>query len=369
MTGNPLLTLQALGQSVWQDDLRRRWLSDGTIARLIAEDGLSGITSNPTTFHAAIAEHEDYDEDIRRLVRAGRPPEAVYQELTVADVAAAADLFRPCYDATGGADGFVSLEVSPHLARDLEGTLAEARRLWRALGRPNVMIKVPATAEGVRALRRLVAEGINVNATLLFSVERYREIAQAHLEALDERARAGQPVDRVASVASFFLSRIDTLVDAQLDAAARADPAAAEAARSLRGGAAIAQARLAYQAYRRLVREPRWTDLAARGARPQRLLWASTGTKDPAYGDVYYVEPLIGAETVTTLKPETLAAYRDHGNPARRLEEGLDAARALPHRLAAAGIDLEAAASRLEAEGIEKFVEPYDRTLALLRAS
>ncbi|MBI2319850.1 MAG: transaldolase, partial [Betaproteobacteria bacterium] len=256
--------------------------------------------------------------------------------------------------------GFVSIEVSPHLARDTTATIAEAQRLWVALGRPNVMIKVPATREGLPAIRALIAAGVNVNATLLFSVARYREVAEAYMAGLEDRARASAPLGYVASVASFFLSRIDTLVDKRLDQCGTTE------ARALRGQMAVASARLAYQAYQRIEAETRWQALARQGARAQRLLWASTGVKDPSYSDLKYVEPLIGPWTVNTLTPETLAAYRDHGDPAARIEDEIETARALPARLGALGIDLDEVARELEEEGIRKFVEPYDKMLATL---
>ena len=360
---NPLLQLRALGQSVWLDFIRRALLEDGTLARLIAEDGLAGLTSNPAIFHQAIAEHGDYDEAGAALARDGADAVTIYETLAMADLCAAADALAPVHAQSGGRDGYVSLEVSPHLAHDADATVAEALRLWRHVGRPNLMIKVPATPAGLIAVRRLIAAGVSVNVTLLFSVARYCEVAEAYLSGLEVRAAAGQALDRVASVASFFLSRIDTQVDHKLDALATPD------ARALRGRAAIASARLAHQAYLGLIASPRWQALAERGARSQRLLWASTGTKDAAYRDVYYVEPLIGRDTITTLPPHTLDAFRDHGRVAARLEDDLAEAHALPGRLAALGIELEETALGLEAEGIAKFIEPYDRLISHLAQS
>jgi transaldolase len=360
MTANPLRTLHALGQSVWLDDIRRAWLVDGTLARLVAEDGVSGLTSNPAIFEKAIAQHHDYDSAIAGAARRGLDSGAIYEELVLEDVGHAAELLRPVHAQSGGRDGYVSLEVSPHLAHDSGQTLAEAQRLWGLLGRANMLIKVPATRAGLPAIRRLIASGINVNVTLLFSVARYREVADAWLTGLEDRARAGLRLEGVASVASFFLSRIDTLVDKRLDAHGGAG------AHELRGQAAVASARLAFQVYKELITSPRWLALASQGARPQRLLWASTSTKDPRYSDVKYVEPLIGPDTVNTLPIETLDAYRDHGQPRVRIEDDLAGARALPGRLAALGIDLEEAAQQLEEEGVRKFIEPYDRLLAAL---
>lgn len=363
MVANPLLRLHEFGQSVWLDYIQRELIENGGLERLIREDGLAGVTSNPAIFEKAIANGHEYQAPIRELARRGLTAAALYEALALEDVARAADLFRPLYEKTQGGDGFVSIEVSPHLACDTGATIAEAQRLWAALGRPNVMIKVPATREGLPAIRTLIAAGVNVNVTLLFSVARYREAAEAWMAGLEDRARSGAPLGRVASVASFFLSRIDTLVDKRLDKLGSGE------AQALRGQAAVASARLAYQAYQRIMAEARWQALARQGARAQRLLWASTGTKDPAYGDSMYVEPLIGRETVNTLTPETLAAYRDHGDPAARLEDGIEAARSLPLALRTLGIDLDEVARQLEEEGIRKFVEPYDQLLATLAAN
>jgi len=335
-------------------------IDSGELARLIREDGVTGVTTNPAIFHSAIVEHDDYDRAITQLTGEQTTAAAVYESLVADDVRRAADLLRGAYEASGGRDGYVSLEVSPHLAYQSDDTIAEAQRLWKSVGRPNLMIKVPATRSGLPAIRRLIAAGVNVNVTLLFSVSRYCEVAEAFQDGLEERARRGEPLDRVASVASFFLSRIDTFVDERLDALGSAD------ASSLRGCAATASARLAYQEYKRLIAAPRWQALAARGAQPQRLLWASTSAKDPAYDDLKYVEALVGAETVNTLPPATLAAYRDRGSPALRLEQELEQAHALPERLAALGIDLAAAGRELERQGVQKFVDSYDGLLAAL---
>ncbi len=360
MAKNPLLELEALDQSVWLDDIQRDWLDDGTLARLIEEDGVSGVTSNPAIFHKAIRDHHGYDEAIQALAERGVGAAEMVESLMVEDVRRAADRLRGVYEASGGRDGFVSLEVSPHLAHDAAGTVTEARRLWRRVSRANLMVKVPATRAGLAAIRQLIGEGINVNVTLLFSVVRYGEVVEAWLAALEDCAAAGRPLQRIASVASFFLSRIDTLVDRRLDALGT--PAAAE----LRGQAALASARLAYRHSRDWVAAPRWRALAARGAQPQRLLWASTSAKDEAYSDVKYVEALIGPGTINTMPANTLAAYRDHGQPAARLEQDLDLARGLPARLAGLGIDLESAAGELELDGVRKFVEPYDALIRML---
>jgi transaldolase len=358
---NPLQTLKALGQSVWLDDIRRRWLVDGTLARLIEEDGLAGLTSNPAIFGRAIAHSGDYADAIARLARAGVEGEAMIEALAGADVSRAADLFRPLYETSRGTDGYVSLEVAPRLAYDARGTVQAAHRLWAAVDRPNVMIKVPATDAGLVAIRALLAAGVNVNVTLLFGLARYRQVVDAHAAALEQRAACGLALDHVASVASFFVSRIDTWVDARLDALG------GTAAQQLRGQAAIACARLAYRYFRDdWLASVRWRQLAQRGARPQRLLWASTSTKDAAYGDVRYVEALIGPGTVTTLPYETLEAFRDHGRAAVRIEEALAAATALPQRLAALGIDLDEAAAAMEADGVRRFASAYQTLLHTL---
>ena len=359
-SGNPLLRLRHLGQAVWLDYIRRELLVNGEIARLIADDGVAGMTSNPAIFENAIAQHHDYDPAIALLARAGIGAAAICETLEVEDVRSAADLLRPVYEQTGQRDGYVSLEVTPHVANDTEATVMEAQRLWARVARPNLMIKVPATPSGLPAIRRLIASGVNVNITLLFGIARYREVVDAYMGGLEDRARAGGRLAGLASVASFFLSRIDTLVDQRLDLLDT------DASRQLRGGAAIASARLAFQACKALAAGQRWRALAAQGAQPQRLLWASTSTKDPACSDVKYVEALIGPGTVNTLPPETLAAYRDHGDPAVRLEQDLDSAGALPGRLAALGIDLGQLAERLEEEGVRKFIDPYDRLHAAL---
>lgn len=359
MATSTLRGLAAHGQSIWLDYIQRALLTGGGFRHLVEADGVSGVTSNPAILEKAIVEHRDYDAAIRS--QSGLDPRALYEHLAIEDLQMAADLLRPVHDASRGRDGYVSFEVSPHLAYDTEATVREAGRLWRALDRPNSLIKVPATAPGVAAIRQLIAEGINVNATLLFSLQRYREVAQAYLAGLEARAAQGRPLSSVASVASFFLSRIDTLVDRRLDALA-AD-VSRERATALRGRTAIASARLAYQAYRELFSGARWQRLAASGAGTQRLLWASTSTKNPAYSDVKYVDALIGAETINTLPMETLDAYRDHGHPAARLEADIEAAHETLAGLAQLGIDLQSLADQLEREGVQKFIDAFDKLL------
>jgi transaldolase len=357
---NPVNRLDKLGQSVWIDYIERGFTRSGGLARLLAEDGVSGLTSNPAIFQKSIAENDTYSDAIQSLARAGQTAEQVHEALMIEDIRAAADLLAPTYARTNARDGYVSLEVSPHLARDTEQTFTEALRLWSLVDRENLMIKVPGTVEGVPVVQRLIAAGINVNVTLLFSVERYAAVAEAFVAGLEERARAGQPLARVASVASFFLSRIDTLLDPKIDASGDTE------LRGLRGEIALACARKAYAHYQSIVASARWRKLAELGAQSQRLLWASTSAKDPAYSDVKYVEPLVLPETVTTLPPETLAAYRDHGNPVLQRLDGAvsfdDVERLLP-RIELTWTEVE---RQLEADGIKKFVTPHDAILSLL---
>lgn len=357
---NPLRRLRELGQSVWLDYLDRRLLASGELDRMIAEDGLSGMTSNPTIFQKAMAGSADYDDTIT-----GAPPaeaEArIFERIEVQDVARACDRFRRVHDETRGADGFVSIEASPELANDTERTVDEVRRLWSSVARPNVMVKIPGTREGVPAIERCLTEGVNVNVTLLFSVRRYMEVAQAFLRALETRAARGQPIDSTASVASFFVSRIDAKVDRALDALPGG--AGRELGRPLRGQIAIANAKLAYQAYQHVLADDRWKALAAKGARPQRLLWGSTSTKDPAYPDVFYVDALVARDTVDTMPLETLRAYRDHGSPQVRIEDGVQRAREQMASLVKLGIDFDVVTRELEEDGVRLFVESHRRAL------
>ncbi len=322
------------------------------------------MTSNPAIFEKAIAGSHDYDAEIKALALQGKTPEQIYETLTVADIQMAADLFRSLYDRQHGGDGFVSLEVSPLLAHDTEGTVSEGRRLWKLVGRPNLLIKVPGTREGLLAITRLIGEGINVNVTLLFGLPRYREVAEAYIAGLETLAAKGGALDRVASVASFFLSRIDAMVDPLLAKKAAEGGDAARAASALRGQTAVASAKIAYRMLKDLFAKPGFQALARKGARVQRLLWASTSTKDPAYSDVKYVEPLIGPETINTVPLETLDAYRDHGEPASRVETGVEEAHGVLAGLARLGIDLTQITQSLEEEGVQKFVQAFDRLQA-----
>lgn len=356
---NPLIRLGLLGQSVWYDYITRDLISTGKLARLITEDGLRGMTSNPTIFDKAIAGSRLYDEDIRRLSEQGRSAGEIFETLAVGDVQAACDVFLPLYRQSGGTDGFVSLEVSPTLAHDTEGTIHEAQRLWKAVGRPNAMIKIPGTKAGLPAVMRSIAAGINVNVTLLFAVERYGDVIDAYSEGLERRLDRGLPVQSIASVASFFVSRVDGKVDALLDRVP---------GHSLRGKIAVANACSAYGLFERGLTTSRWARLARAGARPQRPLWASTSTKDPRLPDIYYVEELVAPHTVNTLPPETFEAYRDHGRPAVRIHEGVAAAPGRLLELSEGGVDLSAITRELEDDGVAKFAASYSAVVAGIEA-
>ncbi len=366
MDKNPLQRLHEFGQSIWLDFIRRSLLASGQLQKLIDEDGLLGMTSNPSIFEKAIAGSDDYSDAIRSMALEGKSVREIYEALTVQDIQQAADIFRPTYDRLGGRDGFVSLEVSPHLAHDTQSTIAQARHLWERVDRPNVMIKVPGTKEGLPAIQQLISEGINVNVTLLFGLGRYREVAEAFVSGLEERLARGGSLANVASVASFFLSRIDVLVDPMLEKYMQAGGTKGQLAETMHGEVAIASAKAAYQMFDEAFSTQRFRTLAAKGARPQRLLWASTSTKNPTYSDVKYVEALIGPETVNTLPMETLNAYRDHGNPAPRLEaDGRQAMRVI-QQLPDLSIDLDQVTQQLIDEGVVKFVKPYDKLLDTL---
>ena len=366
MADNPLRRLHALGQSIWLDYIRRQLIASGELRRLLQEDCLGGVTSNPAIFEKAIAGSHDYDREIRALTLKGKKVGEIYETLALEDVRMTAEVFRCVYNDTQGDEGYVSLEVNPHLAQDTEGTINEARRLWARLKRPNIFIKVPATRAGLPAITQLISEGINVNVTLLFGLPRYRQVVEAYLAGLEKRAAAGLPLKQVASVASFFLSRIDTLLDPLLEKVAAQGGPQAETATACQGKAAIACAREAYSIYKEIFHSRRFQALAAHGARPQRLLWASTSTKNPAYADVKYVEALIGPETINTLPLETLNAYRNHGHPAPRLGKDLHAARELLALLPKLGIDLEQLTRQLEDEGVEQFIKPFDSLMCSL---
>jgi transaldolase len=358
---NPLLKLRKLGQSVWLDDIGRAMLDDGSLARLIEADGIAGVTSNPAIFAASINKEPQYQRAIAELLPKEASNIALYETLTIEDLRRAADLFRKLYDSTRGGDGFVSMEVSPHLAYDTAGTNAEAKRLWSRLERTNAMIKIPGTEPGLAAIRDTIAAGINVNVTLLFSPDRYRAVANAYFDGLEARLAAGKPIDTIASVASFFLSRIDTLVDKQIDDLANKGK---PEAKKLRGTAAIASACRAYAIYEELIASSRWKALESRGARKQRLLWASTSAKDPTYSPTKYVEEIIAPDTVNTMPGETIKAYRSTGRPEPRLQPQIPEATQVFSSLQALGIDMAAVADQLEREGVKKFIEPFDKLQA-----
>jgi transaldolase len=369
MENNPLKQLQTLGQSIWLDYIRRGLITSGELRRLITEDGLRGMTSNPSIFEKAIVESHDYDEDIRAMVLEGKGVAEIYEALSLSDVQSAADNFQPVYDKTEGKDGYVSLEVNPHLAHDTQGTIAEAHRLWTALNRPNVFIKVPATDEGLPAIEQLISEGISVNVTLLFGLPRYRQVAEAYIAAIEARAAQGKALKHVASVASFFVSRIDTLVDPLLEKHIAQGGGEADIAKQVHGQVAVASAKMAYTIYKDIFGSSRFKKLADKGARAQRLLWASTGTKNPDYSDVKYIESLIGQDTVNTVPVETLEAYRDHGDPKVRLEQDVEQAGWVLERLPELGISIDKVTQQLEDEGVEKFNKPFDTLMETLTAT
>jgi len=363
---NPLLELSKLGQSVWLDNISRGLLNSGELKRLADEDGISGVTSNPTIFEKAISHGSDYDGAMRELIHRGASDADIYDALTIADIQSATDVLRPVFDATHGDDGYVSIEVSPKLAHDTEGTIADARRLHAAVNRPNLLVKVPATREGLPAIRQLLGEGVNVNVTLMFSMEHYEAVAEAYIAALEDRVRQGLPISDAASVASFFVSRVDTLVDQLLEEKMRGvGPGAAKAA-ALRGKIAVANSKLVYRRFQEIFGGARFKALAEKGARVQRVLWASTSTKNPAYNDVLYVETLIGPNTVNTMPDETIVAFRDHGQAAVTVGDGLDEARAAFQSLAELGVDMCAVGERLSAEGVDKFAQSFDKLFGVI---
>ncbi len=363
---NPLIQLQTFGQSIWLDYIRRDLLESGELKRLISEDGLRGMTSNPSIFEKAIASNE-YKDFLDSLTgRSDLDAKGRYELLAIRDIQTAADTLRAIYQNTKKRDGYVSLEVSPYLAHDTNGTLQEARRLWKMVSRDNVMIKVPGTAEGIPAIRQLISEGINVNVTLLFAQEVYEEVAAAYIDGVEKFASSGGDISRIASVASFFISRIDTLIDSQINDKLKKETDAGRKAKleSLLGKVAIANGKLTYEAYGRIFSAARWKALAAKGAQTQRVLWASTSTKNPKYRDVMYVEELIGPDTVNTVPPATLQDFREHGKPRLSLTEDVGGARKTMGDLAGAGIVMKEATDKLTADGVKLFAESFDQLLA-----
>jgi transaldolase len=359
MKRTKLHQLAELGQSIWLDYIRRNLITSGDLQNYV-EDGLRGVTSNPAIFEEAIAGSDDYDEALRRLAEMGRSPREVYEALAIDDIQRAADILRPVYDRATGGDGYISLEVSPHLAHETEGTIGDARHLFSRVDRPNVMIKVPATAEGMPAIERLTAEGINVNVTLMFSLGQYDDVSEAYISGLERRAKQGGDLSGIASVASFFVSRVDVKIDQMLD------DIGTPAAQELRGKIGIANAKMAYQRFKETFRGERWEHLADRGARLQRVLYGSTSTKDPAYPDTLYADNLIGPHTVNTLPPSTIQAFLDHGTVALTLESDLDQARDQLDQLAQVGMDLDSVTQELLDEGVEKFARPFESLMDTL---
>ena len=354
METNRVKQIHSFGQSIWLDFIDREIMATGKLKNLIDEDGVRGVTSNPAIFEKAITSSSDYDDDIRHLSESDKTNEEIFFGLAVKDIQNATDLFKGVYDEAKGGDGYVSLEVSPFLALDTEGTAKQAEQLWKAVDRKNVMIKIPGTKPGLAAIRQSIGKGININVTLLFGLPRYEEVTEAYISGLEDHLAAGHHLAHISSVASFFLSRIDVLVDPMLDDKGLGD---------LKGEVAIASAKKAYEIYKRVFSGPRWEKLAAQGAKPQRLLWASTSSKNPAFKDTKYVEALIGADTVDTVPLETIEAFRDHGIAANTLENGLDAATDVLERLKKGGIDIDQITQQLEDEGIDKFNKPFEKLL------
>ncbi len=358
---NPLLQLKAYGQSVWYDNIDRAQLVSGRFKQLMDEDGVVGVTANPTIFQKSISQGDAYDEQITRLIKEGKSTNEIYEALVMQDIRTVADLLRPIYERTGGQDGYVSLEVSPDLAHDTQGTLSEVRRFWKTVDRPNLLIKIPATPEGIPAIQQTLTEGININITLIFSIEVYRQVVDAYLTALENRNAEGKDISHIASVASFFVSRVDTLVDRLLEDKIKAtsDSAEQQKLKALEGKAAIANARLVYQDFKRLFSTPRFETLKHSGAHVQRPLWASTSTKNHAYRDVLYAEQLIGPHTVDTMPLETIEAFRDHGIVGLTIENDLPQARAEFAALEEVGIHYDQVTQQLLDEGVQKFADSF----------
>jgi len=360
---NPLLQLKTHGQSVWFDNIDRAQLISGQFKRLLDEDGVVGVTANPTIFQKSISQGHAYDEQITQLIKEGKSTNEIYEALVMRDICTVADILRPIYDRTNRQDGFVSLEVSPDLAHDTGSTLSEVRRFWKTVDRPNLMIKIPATPEGIPAIQQALTEGININITLIFSLDNYRQVADAYLSALEERNAEGKNISHIASVASFFVSRVDTLVDRMLEDRIKAvgEAAQQQKLKALEGKAAIANARLAYQEFKGLFGGPRFAALKQRGARVQRPLWASTSTKNPAYRDVLYVEELIGPDTVNTMPLTTIESFHDHGQVRLSIEDHLPEAKAQLAALADVGIHYDQVTRQLQEEGVQKFIDSFHK--------
>ncbi len=357
MKENNVKQIHDFGQSIWLDFINREIMNSGEFKKLIEEDGIRGVTSNPSIFEKAINGSDDYQKDILKYASEGESNEEIFFSMAIKDIQSAADFLKPIFNESKGGDGFVSLEVSPLLARDTEGTIRQAIELWKRVDRKNVMIKIPSTKEGLPAIRKCISEGININITLLFGLPRYKEVVEAYLSGLEDRLKLNKPIDSIQSVASFFLSRIDVVIDPLVQQKGLKD---------LNGEVAIASAREAYQIYKKVFNSARFEALAKKGANRQRVLWASTGTKDPSFSDVKYIEALIGDETVNTVPMETIDAFRDHGKAANRLEDDLDKTTKVLHQLKAEGIDLDEITQNLEDDGIEKFNKAYEQLLGAI---
>jgi transaldolase/glucose-6-phosphate isomerase len=360
--------LEHAGQAVWLDFLDRQFLAGGGFGKLVEEDGVTGVTSNPSIFEKAIGHGSDYDEGLAAFDRANPDASAIhrYEAMAIEDLRMACDILRPAYDRLGGKDGYASLEVSPYLADDTDGTIAQATDYWRRVDRPNLMIKIPGTRAGAPAIAASIARGININVTLLFGIDAYKMVADAHAAGLEERVRQGLTIDRIAGIASFFVSRIDTAIDKEVDRRVEAGDPEAEGLKALRGKVAIANAKLAFEWYLDFIASDRWQALAAKGAMPQRLLWASTGTKDPAYPDTLYIDSLIGPDTVSTMPVKTMDAFRDHGAVEPTLTRDIDEARRILAEVERLGIDLEEVTDQLVTEGVAAFAKSFDTLIAAI---
>jgi transaldolase len=358
---NPLLQLKEYGQSVWYDNIDRAQLVSGQFKRLLDEDGVVGVTANPTIFQKSVSHGDVYDEQMTQLIKEGKSTNEIYEALVIQDICTVADMLRPIYDTTYGQDGYVSLEVSPDLAHNTEATLSEVRRFWKLVNRPNLLIKIPGTPEGVPAIRQALTEGININITLIFSIETYRQVVDAYLSALEDRNAEGKDISHIASVASFFVSRVDTLVDKVLEDKIKAtsDSAEQQKLKALEGKAAIANARLVYQEFKQIFNTPRFETLKQNGAHLQRPLWASTSTKNPAYRDVLYAEELIGPNTVDTMPLETIENFRDHGRVSLTIENNIPQAKAELAALEEVGIHYDQVTQQLQDEGVQKFADSF----------
>jgi transaldolase/glucose-6-phosphate isomerase len=363
-----LSALEGQGQAVWLDFVERRFLAEGGLKKLVEQDGVTGVTSNPSIFEKAMGHGDAYDADFAAVAKDEKLSIVdIYEHLAIADIQAACDILRPVYDRLDGVDGYVSIEVSPYLAQSTDDTIAEARRLWSAVDRPNLMVKVPGTKAGVPAIRTLISNGININVTLLFAISAYDAVASTYVEGLEARAAKGEDISHISSVASFFVSRIDGQIDKAIDDRVKAGDPQTEALKAIRGKVAITNAKMAYQSYLKMISGEKWHALEAKGARPQRLLWASTGTKDPAYSDVLYVETLIGKNTVNTMPPKTMDAFRDHGQVAETLTQDVDGARHVLAEAERLGLDLGKVTEALVADGVKLFSDAADTLLGALK--